>query len=227
MSILKNLMTALRGNVSNAGEAIVDHQAITILEQEIRDGKDSIAKSYVAIRNLKAEAIKLQADVSDIDEDIVGYTAKAKQLVSEDKMDLAQKTAQRVADLTNKKVGVKENADNLTQQVDTLLAKVKAFETQLQQDQIDLEQLKTFEAVHKVQQQIVSSTPTVNSDRKRIERAKSRVKQRQENVEAKMAADDWMGHATKADDLDSQLAAAGIGETGTSADDILASLSKS
>ncbi|MFT6099340.1 MAG: phage shock protein A [Arenicella sp.] len=227
MSILKNLMTALRGNVSSAGEAMIDHQAITILEQEIRDGKSSIAKSYVSIRNLKAQAIKLQEQVNDIDEDIAGYTTKAKQLVSEEKMDLAQKTAQRVADLTNQRVGVKENADKLTGQVDMLLSKVKAFETQLQQDQIDLEQLKTFEAVHKVQQQVISSTPSVNSDRKRIERAKSRVKQRQENVEAKMAADDWMREATKADDLDSQLAAAGIGETGTSADDILASLTKS
>jgi len=181
----------------------------------------------IAAGNLKAQAIKLQTQVSDIDEDIVSYTTKAKQLVSEETMDLAQKTAQRVADLTNQRVGVKENADNLTGQVDMLLSKVKTFETQLQQDQIDLEQLKTFEAVYKVQQQVISSTPSVNSDRKRIERAKNRVKQRQENVEAKMAADDWMSEATKADDLDSQLAAAGIGETGTSADDILASLTKS
>lgn len=227
MSILKNLITALRGNVSSAGEAIVDHQAITILEQEIRDGNDSLAKSYVSIRNLKAQALKLHSEVSDIDEDITGYTAKAQQLVNEGKMDLAKQTAQRIAELTDQKVGIKENAENLTAQVDMLLSKVKAFEKQLKADKIDLEQLKTFEAVHKVQQQVISSTPSVSSDRKRIERAKSRVKQRQEDVEAKMAADDWMGTAAKGDDLDAQLAAAGVGNKGTSADDILASLTKS
>ena len=37
MSILKDLFSAIKGNISNAGEAVVDSQAMTILEQEIRE----------------------------------------------------------------------------------------------------------------------------------------------------------------------------------------------
>lgn len=224
MSILKNLLTALRGNVSNVGEAIVDHQAITILEQSIRDGNNNLAESKVGLRNLKAEALKLDRQVVEIDEDIEGYTAKAKTALAGANEELARKTAERIAELTNQKVSVKAHADKLSSQVEALYRKIKVCEEQLRKDRIDLEQLKSFEAVHKVQQAIVSSTPAVNSDRKRVERAKSRVAKRQEDVEAKMAADEWLEQAENGDDLDAELAAAGIGSTGTSADDILASL---
>jgi phage shock protein A len=224
MSILKSLITAIRGNVSNAGEAIIDHQAITILEQSIRDGNNNLAESKVGIRNLKAEAIKLDSYVAELGDDIEGYTAKAKQALSAGNEDLARKTAQRIAELTDQRASSKTQADKLSSQVETLYKKVKGCEEQLRKDRIDLEQLKSFEAVHKVQQTIASATPAVDSDRKRIERAKSRVAQRQADVEAKMEADEWLGDAEKGDDLDGELSAAGIGNTGTSADDILASL---
>ncbi|MFT6045256.1 MAG: phage shock protein A [Arenicella sp.] len=224
MSILKSLITAIRGNVSSAGEAIIDHQAITILEQSIRDGNNNLAQSKIGIRNLKAEAIKLDTHVAELGDDIEGYTAKAKQALSAGNEDLARKTAQRIAELTDQRSSSKTQADKLSSQVETLYKKVKSCEEQLRKDRIDLEQLKSFEAVYKVQQTIASATPAVDSDRKRIERAKSRVAQRQADVEAKMEADEWLDDAEKGDDLDGQLSAAGIGNTGTSADDILASL---
>ena len=52
-------MTALRGNISNVGESIIDHQAVTILEQSIRDGNNNLAISKMGLRNLKSEALKL------------------------------------------------------------------------------------------------------------------------------------------------------------------------
>ena len=223
MSIFKDLMTALRGNISSVGESIIDHQAITILEQSIRDGNNNLAASKVGLRNLKSEALKLDKQVVELGEDIKGYTAKAKKALFNKNEELALKTAQRIAELTDRRISVKIQADRLSSQVETLYFKVSACEEQLKKDLIDLEQLKSFEAVYKVQQTIVSSTP-VGSDRKRVERAKSRVAQRQADVEAKMAADEWISDANRCDDLDSELSAAGIGNLGTSADDILASL---
>ncbi len=224
MSIFKDLMTAIRGNVSSVGDAIVDHQAITILEQSIRDGNNNLAEAKVGVRNLKAEALKLDKSVSELQDDIEGYTSKARKALSSNNEELARKTAERIAELTDEKASVKEQAGKLSAQVELLYKKIKASENQLKKDRIDLEQLKSFEAVQKVQQTIVSATPAVDSDRKRVERAKSRVAKRQEDVEAKMEADQWLDKTENGDDLDKQLAAAGIGETGTSADDILASL---
>ena len=223
MSIFKDLMTALRGNISNVGESIIDHQAVTILEQSIRDGNNNLAISKMGLRNLKSEALKLDKQVVDLGEDIGGYTAKAKKALLNGNEGLALKTAQRIAELTDRRNSINIQSERLSSQVETLYSKISACEEQLKKDLIGLEQLKSFEAVYKVQQTIVSATPA-GSDRKRVERAKSRVAQRQADVEAKMAADEWISNADKCDDLDTELSVAGIGNTGTSANDILASL---
>ena len=159
----------------------------------------------------------------DLGEDIGGYTAKAKKALLNGNEGLALKTAQRIAELTDRRNSINIQSERLSSQVETLYSKISACEEQLKKDLIGLEQLKSFEAVYKVQQTIVSATPA-GSDRKRVERAKSRVAQRQADVEAKMAADEWISNADKCDDLDTELSVAGIGNTGTSANDILASL---
>ena len=37
MNIMEKMMTALRGGVNEAGEAVVESQALRILDQEVRD----------------------------------------------------------------------------------------------------------------------------------------------------------------------------------------------
>ena len=45
MNILSKMMTALRGGATEAGEAIVDSQALRILDQEIRDAANELKQS--------------------------------------------------------------------------------------------------------------------------------------------------------------------------------------
>ena len=45
MSIWAKVATAIRGGVNEAGEAIVDNQALRILDQEIRDADNELIKS--------------------------------------------------------------------------------------------------------------------------------------------------------------------------------------
>ena len=56
MAIFSKLVTALRGGINDAGEAIIDTQALRILDQEIRDAdvelkqaKESLALSLIHI----------------------------------------------------------------------------------------------------------------------------------------------------------------------------------
>ena len=44
-SIWKKLVTAIRGGASEVGEAIVDSQAIRILDQELRDAQSAVQKA--------------------------------------------------------------------------------------------------------------------------------------------------------------------------------------
>ena len=45
MAIFKKLVTALRGGINEAGETIVDTQALRILDQEIRDADNELKQA--------------------------------------------------------------------------------------------------------------------------------------------------------------------------------------
>jgi len=224
MSILKDLFSAIKGNINDAGEAIIDSQAMTILEQEIREAKEGIAKATVSIRNLKAQAIKFDKKSAELAEDISEYTAKAKGALAQGNEDLARKVAVKIAELTDEKVGVDEQAQDLTAQSDRLYKIVKEREASIEKNKIELEKLKTYEQVQKTQVAVAAAMPTNDSGAKRVQRAMERVKTRQEDAESKMDADKWLADLAEGNDLDQQLADAGISEAGTNADDILAKL---
>ncbi len=226
MSILKDLFSAFKGNVNKAGEAIVDSQAMTILEQEIREAKDGIAKATVNIRNLKAQAIKFDKKSAELTEDIAEYTSKAKGALEQGNEDLARKVAEKIAELTDEKTGVDAQAEELTAQTDRLYKIVKEREATIEKNKIELEKLKTYEQVQKTQTAVAAAMPTNDSGAKRVQRAMERVKSRQAEAENKMDADKWLSDLEKGADLDAELAEAGLSSKGTSADDILASLKK-
>lgn len=55
MGILKKILTALRGGITEVGETIVDSQAERITDQEIRDNKEKIQKAKDQIASLMAQ----------------------------------------------------------------------------------------------------------------------------------------------------------------------------
>ncbi len=221
MSILKDLFAAIKGNINTAGEAIVDSQAMTILEQEIREAKEGIAKATVNIRNLKAQAIRFDKKNAELAEDIAEYSTKAKGALDQGNEDLARKVAVKIAELTDEKVDVEAQALELNDQTDRLYKIVKEREASIEKNKIELEKLKTYEQVQKTQVAVAAAMPTNDSGAKRVQRAMERVKERQEEVENKMDANVWLADLEQGADLDRELSDAGLSSAGTSADDIL------
>lgn len=226
MSILKDLFSAFKGNVNTAGEALVDAQAMTILEQEIREAKDGISKATVNIRNLKAQAITFEKKGDSLAESIADYTTKAKAALDQNNEELARKVAEKIAQLTDEKTAVDAQAAELTTQTDRLYKIVKEREASIEKNKIELEKMKTFEQVQKTQSAVAAAMPTNDSGAKRVQRAMDRVKAKQTEADSKMDADKWLSDLESGSDLDAQLAEAGLASKGTSADDILASLKK-
>ena len=84
MNVWSKLLTALRGGANEMGEAMVDSQALRILDQEIRDADLELRKSKEALAEIMAKQ-KLAADRADragelrlhvrIDERVAGFTA--------------------------------------------------------------------------------------------------------------------------------------------------------
>lgn len=61
MNVWSKLLTALRGGANEMGEAMVDSQALRILDQEIRDADLELRKSKEALAEIMAKQ-KLAAD---------------------------------------------------------------------------------------------------------------------------------------------------------------------
>ena len=54
MSIFTKLITAIRGGATEAGQAVVDTQAIRILEQELRDSKKALGDAKMGLTSIMA-----------------------------------------------------------------------------------------------------------------------------------------------------------------------------
>ena len=54
MNVWAKVITALRGGVNEAGEAIVDTQALRILDQEVRDAAAELNESKSALADILA-----------------------------------------------------------------------------------------------------------------------------------------------------------------------------
>ena len=60
MSVWGKLFTAVRGGANEAGEAIVDSQAMRILDQELRDTDNSLRKARGDLANMMATAKRIE-----------------------------------------------------------------------------------------------------------------------------------------------------------------------
>ncbi len=226
MSILKDLFSAFKGNVNKAGEALVDSQAMTILEQEIREAQEGISKATVNIRNLKAEAIRFEKKSVELADEIEDYTAKAKEALKMGNEELAQKVAEKIAGLTNDKDEVDTQAIDLASQTEKLYRIVKDREASIEKNKIELEKLKTFAQVQKTQAAVAEAMPTNDSGAKRVQHAMDRVKAKHQEAENKMDADQWLADLEKDSDLQAELDAAGLNKKGITAEEVLANLKK-
>jgi phage shock protein A len=124
MNVWAKMITALRGGVNEAGEAIVDTQALRILDQEIRDAGDELNESKNALAEIMArhklsqeKASRLESEVSENE----GYALKALEKNDES---LATEVAEKIASLENQLAtereagtGFKDSAERLREAV--------------------------------------------------------------------------------------------------------------
>lgn len=227
MSILKDIFSASKNDDdSQVSEVLVDGQAMTILEQKIREAEKGISKATVNIRNLKAEAIRFEKKSVELADEIDDYTAKAEEALKLENEELALKVAEKIAVLTDEKNDVDTQASDLASQTEKLYKIVKDREASIEKNKIELEKLKTFAQVQKTQAAVAEAMPTNDSGAKRVQHAMDRVKAKHQEAENKMDADQWLDDLEKDSDLQVELDAAGLNKKGTTAKDILAQLKK-
>ena len=215
------MITALRGGVNEAGEAIVDAQALRILDQEIRDASEELNKSKDGLASIIAQQKLAEEKVNSLKADIKrdeGFIIAALEKKDES---LATELATRVANSENQLESETEAAKSFKQQAETLRASIRTAEGQVKQLKNQTETVKATEAVQRAQQVVAQRHNGSNSKLRTALDSLDRIQENQKLNAAKMSAASELSQESSDTNLDQKLRDAGI--TGSnSADDVLA-----
>ena len=224
MGVLRDMMTALRGGASEVGEAIVDANAIRILEQEIRDAESAIGSAKQSLTRMKSAEIKLKREIATLDADAADYEQKAVAALNAGEEALATEVAERIAELESERGEKSSEQAALDVEVRKIHAMIKARERTIQKNKRELDKVRTVQELQRATESVSRNFAATGSSEHRVSKALERVKAKQEGWKDRMEAGEWLEGQEAGSDIDAKLRAKGIGASGGGASDVLARL---
>ena len=224
MAILAKMFTALRGGATEAGEAVVDHQALRILDQEMRDAEKELAEAKSQLAEVMAqrkgverEVVRLKAAVAEHE----GYAAKALDKGDET---LAGEVCERIAHY-EEELNLQEQAHaQYDTGVNQLKRSIKSTERNSAAMKRQVSMVKATEKVQKAQAAVAARHSGAGSSMRSALDSLERLKTKQAERAAKFEAASELAESTEGVSLDDKLKAAGIVGGGASGGDVLARL---
>lgn len=213
MNMLKKLFTAVRGGAREAGEAVIDANAIRILQQEIADAKNNLESARRSLTEVMAKEMQTKRQISTLEQNIAEHEDYAKQALDKGNESLAMEIAEKIADYEAQK---KEQASVLagfTQHVSKLKSQIKQAEKTISENERQLLMVKTTESVQKATMSVTDNIATNTSNMSSARESLERIKKRQQDRSDRMAAGETL-QEEMSDDLASKMKAAGIGDSG-------------
>ena len=224
MSIMKKLMTAFRGAASEAGEAIVDHQALRILDQEIREADQELRAAKDSLATIMGKRKRADQKIAALAASIGDYENSALAALEKGDEALATQVAERIAELEGNRETEQTLNDELRKSEKHLRDTISKTEANLKRMKQQVDTVRATEAVQKAQSAIAARHSGANSSMRSALDSLDRVKERQADRAARFEAAQELADADSGDDLDAKLAAAGIKPGESSAGDVLARL---
>ena len=223
MAIWSKLFTLGRAGAHEATAAVVDANALRILDQEIRDADKAQGKARDDLAGLVARRRMLETEVASFRAQAEKYEASARVAVDKGNMELARQVAQRIADLEQDIAMKAPQIADMRQAEDQIHAAVAATDRKIEQLRREVDVVKVNESVQKAQATVAASGAgsSIGSAAQSLARIRERQMIRGEKIKAAGELEDRRTGA----DLDEQLRLAGILPGQSSADDVLARLS--
>ncbi|CAN5207869.1 PspA/IM30 family protein [soil metagenome] len=224
MSIWSKLSALFRGTAHDGAMAVVDANALRILDQEIRDADTAQGKARDDLSGLVARRRMLENESKSFRDQVGKYEASARAALAKGDEALAREVAQRIADL-ERDAGVKEGqVTELRTAEDRLRQIISATDTKIETLRREIEVVRVSESVQRAQSAVVANSAGAGSNLGSAADSLKRIKERQAiNSEKFRAAGELEDRRTGAD-LDAKLRDAGILPGEASADDVLARL---
>ena len=220
MSVWKKLVTAIKGGVTEAAEAVADNQAIRILEQEIRDAKEELRKSDHARTQILAKCKLAQQKVDALDKSIAEYEEHARKAIDTDRQ-LALDCAQKVTELSEQRETEAQYLAQFQQSEKKLAENITQAKGNLRRLEQQVDMVKATESVQKAQVAVSSRHMGANSKMKTATESLQRIQDKQKLRDAELQAAEELATNESTDDLEKRLAEAGIKGGKSSAEDEL------
>jgi len=222
VSILNKLWTGIRGHASEAGQAIVDANAITILEQEIRDSKTALNEAKSSLTTIMAQATGAERKVNKLKESIKIYTEHGKKAKAADNMDLVNDAVAKIQEIQmelgpQEKIAETYNANvaNIKKRINVTERSIKALDTKLRMAKANEKVLKAQEIT------AANNSGSDNSATSALESLERLEKAQQEKADRFAAAEELAAESDPAA-FEKKMADAGILDSSTdSSEDIL------
>ncbi|MAO12773.1 MULTISPECIES: PspA/IM30 family protein [Marinobacter] len=223
-TVLKKILTAMRGGVNELGEAVVDGQGNRILEQELRDAEQELKQAKQELAALMAESASLARQIRVEQDSASKREQDASKALAAGQEDLAREVAERIVGHERRAGELTQTRELLQQRISGLKERVQRAEKQLADYRRELQVVKTNERVLRTTAQIDTN---INSNQSSLSTAKEtleRIRDRQAREEDRQTASAALEKELTGADLDEKLKAAGIDSEQDAVNDVLARL---
>lgn len=224
MNILAKLMTALRGGANEAGEAIIDTQALRILDQEVRDASEELKRSKDSLAEIIARQKLSEEKCSALTKQIKEYEKHAIAALEKGEESLAHEVAEKIADLENQKSQESDAGKSYAASADDMRRAIRQTEQNLKRMKQQIDTVKATENVQRAQAAVAERHSGSDSKMRTAMDSLERIKEKQALKSAQMSAAKELHEESAESSLQEKLEEAGIAPTGKSADDVLARL---
>jgi phage shock protein A len=226
MSIFSKLITAVRGGATEAGQAVVDSQAIRILDQELRDSKTALKEAKTNLTTIMAEKMGLERKVKDFTDKIKEHENYAIQAMDKNDESLALEVADKVAEFEHELTIQQGILDGYESKVSSLKKMIRQTERNIQAMDREISVVKTTDKVQKANDlaaaKFSGSASALTSATDSLERIKARQQKREDQTTAALELES----EENGSDLQDRLKNAGIVNADSSGSSVLERLKK-
>lgn len=219
-------MTALRGGVNEAGEAVVDSQALRILDQELRDAAEELKQSKDSLAAIMARQRLAEEKCVNLKKDIKQHESYALQALEKGDEALAREVAEKIADMENQLLTETDAKKGFGESVGKLRTAVQQTERNIKRMKQQVDTVKATENVQRAQAAVAERHSGSDSKLRTAMDSLDRIKEKQALKSAQINAASELAEATSDTSLQAKLEEAGIAPNGHSADEILDRLKK-
>ena len=224
MSIFTKLITLFRGTAHEAGAAVVDANALKILDQEIRDADNALGRARDDLATLVARRRMIEKELQNLSDQASRYESSARAALSKGDEALAMEVAQRISELETDVTAKTPQLAEMKSAEERMHKTIATTQQRVETLRREIDVVKVNDSVQKAQAAVASQGAGASARLGSAADSLKRIKERQMIADEKFKAAGELEDRRTGADLDAKLQAAGILPGHSSASDVLARL---